>query len=42
MVKRFTPHGVRRAVVDHLQVSGVDVGTAQELLGHAPEVMLEH
>ena len=41
-VRRFTPHGVRRMVVDELQNAGVDVGTAQNLSGHSPEVMLKH
>ena len=40
-VTPFTAHGVRRAVVDRLVVSGVDVGTAAELLGHSIEMMLK-
>ena len=41
-VKRFTPHGLRRAAVDALQRQGVDIGTAAELLGHSPQVMLQY
>ena len=38
----FTPHGLRRLVVDRLARAGVDVGTAAALLGHSPTVMLQH
>lgn len=38
----FTPHGLRRAAVDALLRSGVDVGTAASFLGHSPQVMLHH
>lgn len=40
-VPRFTTHAIRRAVVDRLARSGVDVATAAALLGHSPQVMLE-
>lgn len=39
-VKRFSAHGLRRAAVDTLARSGVDIGTAADLIGHSPEVML--
>ena len=39
-VKRFSAHGLRRAAVDALARSGVDIGTAADLIGHSPEVML--
>lgn len=38
----WTPHGLRRAAVDALARSGVDVSTAAALLGHSPQVMLTH
>lgn len=41
-VPPFTPHGLRRLVVDRLARAGVDVGTAAALLGHSPAVMLQH
>ncbi len=41
-VQRFTPHGLRRMVVDRMARSGVDVATAASLTGHSPEVMLRH
>jgi len=41
-VPHFSPHALRRAAVDALLRAGVDVGTAAALLGHTPEVMLEH
>ena len=41
-VKRFTPQGLRRMVVDRMARSGVDVATAASLTGHSPEVMLRH
>lgn len=41
-VRQFTSHGLRRAAVDRLARSGVDVATAAALLGHSPEVMLQH
>jgi integrase len=39
-VRLFTPHGLRRLVVDRLVRSGVGVATAADLVGHSPEVML--
>lgn len=41
-VRPFTPHGLRRLVVDRMARSGVDVATAASLVGHSPEVMLRH
>lgn len=41
-VRRFTPHGLRRAAVDRFARSGVDIGTAAAYLGHSPKVMLHH
>jgi integrase/recombinase XerC len=41
-VPPFTPHGLRRMVVDRMARSGVDVATAASLTGHSPEVMLRH
>ncbi|MBK9370959.1 MAG: tyrosine-type recombinase/integrase [Deltaproteobacteria bacterium] len=38
----FTPHGLRRMIVDRLLRSGVDIKTAAELMGHSPKVMLSH
>lgn len=40
-VKVFTPHALRRLAVDRLLANGVDVGTAAELMGHSPEIMLQ-
>lgn len=39
-IPRFTPHGLRRMVVDRLIDSGIDVATAAALSGHSVEVML--
>ena len=39
-VPPYTTHAIRRAVVDRLARSGVDVATAATLLGHSPQVML--
>lgn len=41
-VKRFSPHGLRRAAVDAFLRAGVDPGTAAAFLGHSPQVMLAH
>lgn len=41
-VRPFSSHGLRRAAVDTLARAGVDIGTAADLLGHTPEIMLEH
>ncbi|MCB9793187.1 MAG: site-specific integrase [Alphaproteobacteria bacterium] len=41
-VPRFTPHGLRRMVVDQMIRAGVDVATAASLTGHSVEVMLRH
>lgn len=40
-VPEFTPHGVRRLVVDLLYGS-TDPGTASKLLGHSPLVAMKH
>lgn len=39
-IRRFTPYGMRRLMVDTLAGAGVDVGTAAQITGHTPEVML--
>jgi len=41
-VRRFTPHGLRRAAVDLMATAGVDIGTACTITGHSARVMLEH
>ncbi|MCB9764982.1 MAG: tyrosine-type recombinase/integrase [Alphaproteobacteria bacterium] len=41
-VEPFTPHGLRRMVVDRMARRGVDIGTAASLTGHSPTVMLRH
>ena len=41
-VPRFTPHGLRRMVVDRMARGGVDVATAASLTGHSVEVMLRY
>lgn len=42
-VRRFTSHGLRRAVVDRLYRSGVEIAAAADLLGHSPKTaMLEY
>jgi len=38
----WSPHALRRAVVDRLYRAGVEVGSAAELLGHSAEVALRH
>lgn len=38
----FTPHGLRRLVVDRMARGGVDVGTAASLTGHSVEVVLRY
>lgn len=38
----FTPHGLRRLVVDRMARGGVDVATAASLTGHSVEVMLRY
>jgi integrase len=40
-VAAFTPHGLRRFVVDRMARAGVDIGTAASLTGHSPVVMLK-
>lgn len=40
-VSRFTPHGLRRMVVNRLMKARVDPGTAAALTGHSVQVMLE-
>lgn len=41
-VKRFTPQGVRRMVVDQLYGSGADIGVVAQHLGHSPQVALKY
>ncbi len=41
-VQPFTPHGVRRAVVDALFRSGTDPATESALIGHGPTVALKY
>jgi integrase len=38
----FTPHGLRRAAVDRMLRSGVDVATASRVTGHSVGTMLRH
>ena len=38
----FTPHGIRRLVVNQLYGAGVDVSVAASLLGHSAAVALKH
>lgn len=39
-VRRFTTHALRRAVVDRMARSGIDIATAAAITGHSPSVML--
>ena len=39
-VRRFTPHGLRRAAVDGYIRAGIEVSTTASLMGHSPVVML--
>lgn len=41
-VRVFTPHGLRRAAVDRMLRSGVDVATASQITGHSVQTMLEY
>lgn len=41
-VPEITPHGLRRAAVDALYRSGVDIASAAAVVGHSPKVALEH
>ncbi len=41
-VSRFTPHGLRRMVVNRLMRARVDPGTAAALTGHSIQVMLRY
>ena len=41
-VPYFTPHGLRRMVIDQLYTSGVDVGTVAAMLGQSPQVALRY
>ena len=38
----FSPHGLRRMIVNRVLRSGMDIKTAAELMGHSPCVMLSH
>ncbi|MBK9371611.1 MAG: tyrosine-type recombinase/integrase, partial [Deltaproteobacteria bacterium] len=38
----FSPHGLRRMIVNRVLRSGMDIKTAAELMGHSPGVMLSH
>ena len=38
----FSPHGLRRMMVNRVLRSGMDIKTAAELMGHSPIVMLRH
>lgn len=40
-VKRFTPHGVRRAAIRKFRRAGVPVGVAADYFGHSVKVMIE-
>ncbi len=39
-VRYFTPHGIRRFVLDDLYEAGVDVGTVGKMLGQSPKIAL--
>jgi len=41
-VTAFSPQGLRRLTVDRLYEAGEDVAAAARLLGHSPEVALQH
>lgn len=41
-VSRFTPHGLRRMVVNRLMRARIDAATAAVLTGHTVQVMLRH
>jgi integrase len=41
-VQPWSSHGFRRATVDQLLRAGIDIGTAAALMGHSPQVMLQH
>ncbi len=39
-VHYFTPHGIRRMVIDQLYESGIDVGTVAKMVGQSPKIAL--
>ncbi len=41
-VRYFTPHGIRRMVIDQYYDKGVDVGTVAAQLGQSPKVALKY
>jgi integrase/recombinase XerC len=41
-IPRFTPHGLRRMVVNRILRAGADITAAAELMGHSPGVMLSY
>lgn len=41
-VPYFTPHGLRRMVIDQLYTAGTDVGTVAQMLGQSAVVALRH
>ena len=41
-VTHWTPHGLRRLAVDRLYLAAVDPKIAGAMLGHSPEVAMEH
>ena len=41
-VRRFSPHGLRRAAEDALYGTGADVSVSAALMGHSPAVALKH
>lgn len=41
-VRYFTPHGVRRMVIDQLYEKGVDVGTVGKMVGQSPKIALKY
>ena len=41
-VRYFTPHAVRRMVIDQYYEHGVDVGTVAEQLGQSPKIALKY
>ena len=41
-LRYFTPHGIRRLVIDELLEVGIDPATVAKMMGHSEKVMMEH
>ena len=41
-IRYFTPHGIRRLVIDELLEVGIDPATVAAMMGHSEKVMLEY